>query len=515
MLFNSPEFLFLFLPVTLLVFHGLRVRGKAIGALSALLAASLFFYGWWNPAYLLLMLSSILGNFFIGRIAMLLPGASLSRKVMIGAGVSGNLLLLGYYKYAIFLLSTWAGLTGQLPPVSEVFLPLGISFFTFTQISYLMDLYNGRTRADNFLSYALFVTFFPHLIAGPIVHHRELASQFMPALHRPLPWEDVAAGITILAGGLFKKVILADTLATFATPIFSASANGQALDFYTAWAGAMAYTFQLYFDFSGYSDMALGLALLFGIRLPINFRSPYKATSIIDFWRRWHITLSHWLRDYLYFPLSGNRHGRTRQIFAAVMTMLLGGLWHGAGWTFVVWGLGHGILLAINYIWRAVRGKNTKPNPVSKVFFWGLTFTSVSVLWVIFRSPDFATVERMFSAMSNPMTLPGFSAERLGRYAQLMKDAGWVFVDIPGRQLISRNLIYLLAISFFICMALPNLYDFMKSYKPYLSIKGVEPISGYLSWKPSALWAIAFAVAFSYATINIMITTSTFLYFQF
>lgn len=514
MLFNSPEFLFLFLPLTLLAFHGLKAWGRNRTALLALLAASLFFYGWWNPPMLVLLMASIACNYAIGRAIMALPAGGMPRKVVLTLGIAANLYLLGYYKYALFLLSIWAGLTGTAAPGGEAFLPLGISFFTFTQVSYLADLHTGRTRPDSVLSYALFVTFFPHLIAGPIVHHRELAGQFTPAARAALEWDDVAAGLTLLAGGLFKKVVLADTLALHVGPIFASARNGDTLDFITAWGGALAYTFQLYFDFSGYSDIAIGLALLFAIRLPINFNSPYKAVSIIDFWHRWHITLSHWLRDYLYIPLGGSRHGRVHQAAAVVTTMVLGGLWHGAGWTFLVWGAGHGALLAVNHVYRALRGDVGTGMPL-RVAGWAVTFLAVAALWVVFRSPDLATAGHMLTAMANPTVLPGFMGDKLGGIAHTLTAVGWSFAEPSGPALIGRDLPRLLLLSLIVVTAAPNLYNLLHAVRPYLEVRGVHPYISKLAWRPSALWAIAFGAMFAYAALNSMVTSSEFLYFQF
>ena len=352
MLFNSYEFIFLFLPIVLLGFHLIGKQGHHRVAIAWLVGASLFFYGWWNPAYLLLMLFSVLFNYSVGVSLSNTSGRKLLSKTILTIGVSVNLAILGYFKYANFFVDNLNALSGTNLILNEVILPLAISFFTFQQIAYLVDAYRGKTKEYNFLHYCLFVTFFPQLIAGPIVHHKEMLPQFAKDAVYKLRSKHLAIGITIFALGLFKKVVLADGVSVYATPVFNAAEAGVMLTFFEAWGGALAYTFQLYFDFSGYSDMAIGIARMFGIRLPLNFNSPYKATSIIDFWRRWHITLSRFLRDYLYIPLGGSRKGRVRRYINLMTTMILGGLWHGAGWTFLLWGALHGFYLMINHAKR-------------------------------------------------------------------------------------------------------------------------------------------------------------------
>ena len=303
MLFNSYEFIFLFLPTVLLCFHLIGKQGYHRVAIAWLICVSLFFYGWWNPAYLLLILSSVLLNYSVGVLLIHNSGRNLLSKNILGIGVSVNLAILGYFKYANFFVDNLNALSDTNLILNEVILPLAISFFTFQQIAYLVDAYRGKIIEYNFLHYCLFVTFFPQLIAGPIVHHKEMLPQFANDAIYKLRSKSLAIGMTIFALGLFKKVVIADGISIYATPVFDAAEAGIILTFFEAWSGALAYTFQLYFDFSGYSDMAIGIARMFGIRLPLNFNSPYKATSIIDFWRRWHITLSRFLRDYLYISL--------------------------------------------------------------------------------------------------------------------------------------------------------------------------------------------------------------------
>ena len=324
MLFNSYEFLFLFLPLSVAGFFLVGSRGHHRLAVAWLAGASLFFYGWWNPAYVWLILASIGVNYTLGLGLGSRPSqGGLLRRFLLTLGITFNLGLLGYYKYSNFFVDTACSLMGGTSHLAAITLPLAISFFTFQQIAFLVDTYKGHARVYDLLHYCLFVTFFPQLIAGPIVHHREMMPQFMRRSFLRLNSEHVAIGLTLFCMGLFKKVVLADGVAAYATPIFHAAEQGVSLSFFDAWAGALAYTFQLYFDFSGYCDMALGIARVFGIRLPLNFNSPYKARNMIEFWRRWHMTLSRFLRDYLYIPLGGNRHGRVRRYVNLMLTMLL------------------------------------------------------------------------------------------------------------------------------------------------------------------------------------------------
>ncbi len=339
MLFNSYGFIFLFLPVVLLGFYQLGRISHFYAALWLALA-SLFFYGYWNPAYVGLLLGSIVCNYSFGRwIAQAgIAPVPVRQKQLLIIAITANLALLGYYKYANFFINNLNPVLGTSWNLGNILLPLGISFFTFTQIAFLVDTYQGKVKEYSFTHYALFVTSFPHLIAGPILHHKEMMPQFAKPGSYQINWANIAVGLTIFICGLAKKVLIADHLNEFATPIFNAVGAGGHPMLFEAWVGALAYTLQLYFDFSGYSDMAIGLSLMFNVRLPMNFNSPYKATTIIEFWRRWHMTLSRFLRDYLYIPLGGNRKGKIYRYRNLIITMLLGGLWHGAGWTFLIWG---------------------------------------------------------------------------------------------------------------------------------------------------------------------------------
>src|SRR5437899_3615727 len=353
MLFSSYTFLFQFLPATVLAFAAARRHSPRAGIM-VLAGASLFFYGAWRPVYLLLLIASIAINFTLG----LRMADPLRRRAAGSFGVALNLAVLCYFKYTNFLFDSLNMLTGAPLPFVNIILPLGISFFTFQQIAYLVDVMRGAKVERDIVSYTLFVSFFPHLIAGPLVHHAEMIPQFKRGRTGRAALL-AARGLANFAAGLFKKVVSADNLPQFVSPVFAHLDAGGGVTTTWAWLATLSYTLQIYFDFSGYSDMAIGLALLFGIRLPVNFNSPYKSASIIEFWRRWHISLSRFLRDYLYIPLGGNRKGRTRRYVNLLITMLLGGIWHGAGWTFAIWGALNGLYLTINQAWRMLNEKQS------------------------------------------------------------------------------------------------------------------------------------------------------------
>ena len=400
MLFNSYPFIFLFLPIALAGYFWLG-RSSNLAPVVWLALASLAFYSVSNWQFVGLLLASVAFNYFIGWLLIVKQLRSTARFAVLTAGVAGDLLVLGTFKYAGFFAANLNALfsTGF---VVNILLPVGISFYTFTQIAFLVDAYRGNVARYGLPHYALFVTYFPHLIAGPILHHKDMIPQFESArTKRPDP-HLILCGLIIFAIGLFKKTCLADGIQPLVAPAFGA--NYPSFD--QAWIGALAYTFQLYFDFSGYSDMAIGISLMFGIFLPLNFNSPYKATSIIDFWRRWHMTLSQFLRDYLYIPLGGNRHGRTLRYVNLMITMLLGGLWHGAAWTFVVWGALHGAYLCVNHAWSNY-GPAVAPRfaRATNAVAFVLTFVSVVVAWVFFRADSISSATFVLSRMADPTTI--------------------------------------------------------------------------------------------------------------
>jgi len=385
MLFNSQLFIVGFLPIVLALYYALASHRRARQALIVL--ASLVFYGWWDIRFVPLLAGLTIANWLIARWF----GTSRARFIPL-LGVALNLAVLGLCKYADFFRSTADALLGDAFHPWHLILPLGISFFVFQKISYLLDLYRGDRHVYSFLDFCMFVVFFPQLIAGPIVRHNEIIHQFRLDPRRPQMWENLSRGFALFVIGVTKKVALADTLAMLADPLFDKAAT-TSLSGIEAWVATAAYTLQIYFDFSGYSDMAIGLALMFGLALPFNFNAPYRAVSIRDFWRRWHMTLSRFLRDYLYIPLGGNRCGALRQAFNVILTMLLGGLWHGANWTFVVWGGLHGVALALNHLWQSLGLRLPRP------FAWAITLLFVMCGWVLFRAADFATAGDMLRSM--------------------------------------------------------------------------------------------------------------------
>ena len=409
MLFTTVVFALLYLPVTLAGFF-VAARWSRKAAAGWLLIASLFFYGFWMPVFTWMLLSSIAVNFLIGlqlmRARVAVGGREavpLRARLWLAGGVAVNLGLLGYFKYANFLVDNLNAALNAQWSIGTVVLPIGISFYCFTQIAYLVDTCQGKVREANIVHYGLFVTYFPHLIAGPVLHHAQMMPQFADgSIYTPRAAR-LVAGLLIFCIGLFKKIILADGISPYADAVFKAAETGQSPSLAEAWLGAAAYTLQLYFDFSGYSDMAIGLSWMFNIRLPINFDSPYRATSISDFWRRWHISLSTFLRDYLYIALGGNRKGELRRNANLMVTMLLGGLWHGASWSFVIWGGLHGLYLLVNHAFRDAVGSRWRAlldaSPSANIGGWVLTMLAVVVGWVFFRAETLSGALRMLDAM--------------------------------------------------------------------------------------------------------------------
>ncbi len=398
----------MFLPVSFFIYFYLNKIRLVEAGKAFLVFSSLFFYSWWNIVYLPLILASMLFNYIVGR--------QLSRnifnrnhhfkKTILIIGIIANLALLGYFKYADFFIENFNFALNTNLPLLHLALPLAISFFTFQQIAYLVDSYRGETEEYDFLNYAVFVAFFPQLIAGPIVHHKEMMPQFDNMRNKIMNYHNIALGFFIFSIGLFKKVIIADTFAVWATQGFDVA---EKLNLIESWITSLSYTFQLYFDFSGYTDMAIGAALLFNIKLPINFNSPYKATSIQDFWRRWHITLSRFLKDYVYIPLGGNRKGEIQTYTNLFLTFLLGGIWHGAGWTFVLWGMLHGIALIINRAWQQFGFK------MHTALAWFITFNFVNIGWVFFRAKEFEDAIKVLKGMAglDSIVLPNALASKL------------------------------------------------------------------------------------------------------
>ena len=494
MLFNSYEFIFGFLPLVFLGFLVLARSGVSSLVQAWLVASSLFFYGWWNYKYLALILASILFNYLAGL--LISHSKRRARRLWLIVGVCFNLGLLGFFKYADFFISTTNVIFGKDFNLLHVILPLAISFFTFQQIAYLVDRFQDIEfkREISFLEYTLFVAFFPQLIAGPIVHHSHVIPQFRHPEFGRFKLDNLSIGVTIFFFGLFKKVVIADGFGEWATPAFSVVDAGEVLSMSEAWLGVLAYTFQLYFDFSGYSDMAIGLGRIFGIRLPVNFFSPYKADSVIEFWRRWHMTLSSFLRDYLYIPLGGNRKGKSRRYINLMITMLLGGLWHGASWTFVFWGGLHGAYLCINHAWHACKrrcGLQGMPEVIARPVAILVTFLAVVVAWAFFRAETFSGALSMLQSMFGMLPLDA------GHQA-LYKHPDRVFWWVAGGCLV--------------VWFTPNVMQLFARFKP--AIDALPEYTGRIRWSPNILWLIILLLVM-YKTVGSLPHISEFLYFRF
>ncbi len=492
MLFNSYEFLFIFLPLTLLGYVTIGRLGMRAAAFLAL--ASLAFYAWWRVEFLPILALSILFNYFAGMLIDHWRAMSLGRMTLIGA-ITANLGALAFYKYAGFLAASANTLGAQLP-LLDILLPIGISFFTFTQIAFLVDVWRGKAQERHFINYILFVSYFPHLIAGPMLHHAQIMPQFSNPDACRLKSSNLALGLVIFIIGLVKKVLIADPLSLYASGIFNRLGTGAEPDMITAWCGALAFTLQIYFDFSGYSDMAIGASKMFGIDLPINFNSPYKATNIIDFWRRWHMSLSQFLRDYLYIPLGGNQKGPARRYINLIITMLLGGLWHGANWTFVIWGGLHGAYLVINHLCR-----NFLPAP-PKAFAWALTMLAVVIAWVFFRASNFDQAMMVLRGMAG------------------LNGLGSTILQIGGQKIGALgNTLLILLIAGALC-ALPNSQSLARQFEILLHTRDDAAQVFGIKLTPRALArslavSAIIAAAFFFTCVGFIGEKSEFLYFQF
>jgi alginate O-acetyltransferase complex protein AlgI len=475
MLFNSYVFLGIFLPCALLLVITVQQARSAEALLITVLFLSAIFYCYSSWQFFLLLIFSISVNYALS--------ASLPSRVFVTVGIIFNLSLLAFFKYAGFLGRELQN-AGLDVPIVSIGLPLAISFYTFKQISFLLDVNASRVTRPPLLQYASYVTFFPHLIAGPIVRFSEISGR----LSRELPFRITTTGFKLgfifLSFGLAKKVAVADTLARNADYGFQSLAAISTLE---AWVALLSFSLQIYFDFSGYSDIAIGLALMFGIRLPDNFRSPYRATNVSDFWRRWHISLSRFLRDYLYLPLGGNRRGRLRTVVNLFVVMGLGGLWHGANWTFLIWGLLHGVYLSIYRLWQTTHFR------LPAALAWALTFSGVTLAWVFFRSPDFSHamlfLNRMFD--SQALILPP-RLEAIAGGLSIFQGARFGDTKIAT---LTDWLIIGLALAAVLTMP---------------STKSIAIIS-----RGRALWAVACGFLLGVSTILLLEKPSVFIYFNF
>ena len=489
MLFNSYEFIFAFLPISFFIYFYLNHKRLTQASKGFLVFSSLFFYSWWNIAYLPLILISMLFNYVIGNSLnkeIKTNKKSFSKKSILIFGIVSNIVLLGYFKYADFFIENFNLNSSLNVNLLHLVLPLAISFFTFQQVAYLVDSYRGETKEYDFLNYALFVTFFPQLIAGPIVHHKEMMPQFANNRNMVKNYRNIALGLFIFSIGLFKKVVIADTFAVWATQGFDIAVT---LNLFEAWATSLSYTFQLYFDFSGYTDMAIGISLLFNIKLPINFNSPYKATNIQDFWRRWHITLSRFLRDYIYIPLGGNKKGSFRTYSNLLATFVIGGFWHGAGWTFLFWGFLHGIALVIHRLWSNLGFK------MWTWLAWLITFNFVNVAWVFFRAKEWDDAIKVLSSMfslNNVVLYPMFESK-----LSFLKSYGVTFSMMFGNIAGSKSTIVIIIIVFILILFFRNSMERSEEFK--------------LNYK----FAIFITILIYYSFISMITVKSEFLYFNF
>ena len=544
MLFNSYQFILGFLPVTVAGFF-IFGRISRISALRWLVFASLIFYAWWRLLNVVIIAPSILINFFLARRLQRLSADERNRrasKMTLIAGIVFNVAFLGYFKYTNFLTGAVNDSLGTHFALSHIILPLGISFITFQKIAFLIDVHGKRIEPFTFGDYALFVLFFPQLIAGPIVHYREVMPQFRRATCK-FDSTDVCVGLTMFFFGLFKKAVLADGVAPFVSPIFERAAHGDAVSAVPAVMATLGFTLQIYFDFSGYSDMAIGIARLFGIRLPLNFDSPLKASSIIDYWLRWHITLTRFLTAYIYNPLLLwlTRRRLTRGlpalggrnvsfgaflellVFPTIVTMFVSGLWHGAGYTFIVWGLLHGVFLSINHGWRLLKEKlwSARAKHGQSGSFAGsvLTFASVALAMVFFRAPTLKGASVILSGIAGAhgIGLPTAIVGHLGPFSNVLQRMGvgaetwWAATDFTW--LAAWTLLGLV-----IALFCPNSAQLLASYEPALGVRpsdqGRPGIFARLAWSPSLVWAVAVAAVAVIAILRIG-GPSEFLYWQF
>ncbi|HEX2548888.1 MAG TPA: MBOAT family O-acyltransferase [Gammaproteobacteria bacterium] len=499
MLFNSLQFIFVFIPLILFGYFLIsRLTSNSTYNILFLAIASLIFYGYWDLKFIPVISISILLNYIFG---IFINNKNLKfRKLIFISAVALNLSVIFFYKYLNFGIEIFNMASSHKMEAMKIILPLGISFFTFTQIAYLADVLYGHPGERNFFKYFLFVTYFPHLIAGPILHHKEMMPQFNTKNKNLFSTENLAIGLTVFSIGLFKKVIIADGFSLIANPIFTAITK-QEITSLDAMIGALSYTLQIYFDFSGYSDMAVGLSFMFGIKLPFNFDAPYKSQSMIEFWQRWHITLSRFLRDYLYIALGGNRKGALRRYVNLILTMLLGGLWHGAGWTFVAWGFLHGMYLSINHWWRGLVNSNKVISKFSNNFLYKLsslilTQFCVVIAWVYFRADSLHHANNMVKT---------------------------IFGIKQGNNLINSSvqiwIIAFILLSYAICILLPNLNSIfdkceigLKTYQTKTPWNAVV-----IKWNMTLSWVIITSLLLIFSLLFILIVGdgTEFLYFRF
>ena len=516
MLFSSWQFIFVFLPITLGVFSLLPSRWLVVNKLW-LIFTSVVFYAYWKIEYVPLLLFSMLFNYAVAEGILRLRTRPVGCAIL-ALGVGLNLLLLGYYKYTNFILSFLGQIARHDFGRFDIILPLAISFFTFTQIGYLVDVYRDQTRHYRFLDYAFFVVFFPHLIAGPIVRHWEIIPQFAD---RELKHNrvDLGLGFLLFLLGLYKKLLIADPTSEFATAVYGSAEKGLTLTCFDSWLGTLAFALQIYFDFSGYSDMAIGLARMFGLKFPGNFFSPYRAGSIIEFWRRWHMTLTRFLREYVYYSLGGNRCSVWRQSLNILATMLLSGLWHGAGWTFVIWGGLHGFLLLVVHRWRSfVKARAWQLRHWAyRTFCVLLTFVVVLFTWVFFRAPTVRIAGQVLASMTgfHGFTAPDALRESGKHTAQVLKviHARIVPANLPLKAQDYRWALQLLGLLLVLAWFIPNTQQLLAAHEP--TIEPVERPARF-GLPVNALSGLVCGILFFWVIRGyFVLPQSPFLYFNF
>lgn len=535
MLFNSYQFVFAFLPLTLLGFYLAGRIGRG-AAMSWLIVASIVFYAAWRPLNALIIAPSIIVNYFVGRGLLTLRRLDRRRasRALLICGICFNVAFLGYFKYTNFLLGAANDLFGARFELLRIVLPLAISFITFQKIAFLVDVHGGRVDSFTLREYCLFVLFFPQLIAGPIVHFREVMPQYRATAWR-LDVTDTSVGLTLFVFGLFKKVVLADGLAKLVAPLYAAAARGAGLSSLAAWIAAVGFTLQIYFDFSGYSDMALGLGRFFGIRLPVNFDSPLKASNILDYWLRWNITLTRFLMSYIYNPLllaiarrraSRGKPGLDRRAptfgayagmlaFPTMVTMLVSGLWHGAGYTFALWGLLHGVYISIYHGWRLIRPRRMAASArlarVRRAASVATTFASVAVAMVLFRAASVRTAGSIFAAM--------LGAHGLAPQVPLIEDLGplaRLHLNLTGVNTVAVLWVVGLMGVVLLC---PNTLQLLSGYEPALGLykrarAGAARALEALRWTPGFGWALVTSVVAALSIFELS-GGGEFLYWQF
>ncbi len=516
MLFHSFEFLLVFLPVTWVGYMLLRRHFPLRYGLGWLTAASLFFYAWYEPPFLLLMLAAILANYACARLLMA-ARTQWRRQALFWTGIALNVGYLGYFKYSAWAVGTASHLFDLDLTIPRVVLPLAISFYTFEQITYLVDVYRGRALRASLLEYTLFLSFFPQLIAGPILHHQEI----LPALRRPrirVSRTQIAVGISMFAIGMFKKVVLADRLDRYFDRGYEIVVSGITPTFFDAWCMMTSAALHIYLDYSAYADMAVGLGLLFGVRLPLNFYSPFKATTVAEFWRRWNLTLMRFLREHIYIPLGGNRYGLGRQSIAVLITMILCGLWHGAGWNCVLWGGLVGFLLVVELVLKPQRAAAWMGAPwFRRILGRGIVFACFVLPLTVFMFPDISIGASVIASMlgAEGVVLPERVFGWLGPLAGALQGAGVQF-RTPLPVYFGVNQLILLAISLFVVYACPNTHQLFGRFHAFTTQPANPDPKGLLRfrWRPSTVWA-AFCAVLLAISVPHLYRVKEFFYFQF